>query len=235
MGRVTTFPVFPRLFIKVCPQNSLAMTKQQKEELLQRALEALALEKDSVERMVDHLYSQKPLLEEGSPFSELLQKMVNLMLEGEMDDFLESERTQGKRNKRNGHIDKTVLSHVGPLKIRTSRDRHGDFEPQLVQKRQRVLGSGIDNQILALYAQGNSAEDVRRLLRNLYGISISAGKISAITDRILPEIQAWRERQLRSLYAVMRPLKKPIASRNSLSRRQSGTQRRNDSQCVFLF
>lgn len=179
------------------------MTKQQKEELLQRALEALVLEKDSVARMVDHLYSQKPLFEEGGPFSELLQKMVNLMLEGEMDDFLKSERIQGKRNKRNGHTDKTVLSHVGPLEIRTPRDRHGDFEPQLVQKRQRVLSSGIDHQILALYAQGNSVEDVRRLLRNLYGISISAGKISAITDRILPEIQAWRERQLRSLYVVV--------------------------------
>ncbi|MBK6903544.1 MAG: transposase [Saprospirales bacterium] len=54
-------------------------------------------------------------------------------------------------------------------------------------KGQRDLSSGVDEQIIALYAQGNSVEDVRRLLAKLYGLDISAGKISAITDRVLPK------------------------------------------------
>lgn len=61
----------------------------------------------------------------------------------------------------------------------------------------------MDEQILALYAQGSSIEDVRRLLERIYGVSISAGRISQITDKILPEIQEWRSRELKSFYPVV--------------------------------
>ena len=175
------------------------MAKKRKKE----TLEDLIPDADLRERIEKHLYSKKPLLSEGSVFSELLQLMVNKMLEGEVTDFLHAERASDRVNKRNGYSEKQVLSSAGPLSIRTPRDRNGDFEPELIEKRQRELSSGLDEHILALYAQGNSVEDVRRLLGKLYGISISAGKISAITDKILPELQAWRSRRLRCMYAVI--------------------------------
>jgi transposase-like protein len=155
------------------------------------------------ERMISHLYSKKPLLSEGSVFSELLQGLVNKMLEGEVEDFLDEERASGQENKRNGYTSKQLFSSAGPLSIRTPRDRNADFEPTLVEKGQRELSSGVDEQIIALYAQGNSVEDVRRLLAKLYGLSVSAGKISAITDKVLPELQAWRTRPLCSMYAIV--------------------------------
>ena len=155
------------------------------------------------DRMVEHLYSKRPLLGEGSVFSELLQTLVNKMLDGEASDFLDEERASGRVNKRNGYTPKQILSAAGPLSIRTPRDRNGVFEPALVEKGQRELSSGVDEQIIALYAQGNSVEDVRRLLAKLYGVSISAGKISAITDQVLPEIQSWRSRPLRSMYSIL--------------------------------
>jgi putative transposase len=175
------------------------MTKKKKKETLEDIIPDAALR----ERMVEHLYSRKPLLSEGSVFSELLQSMVNKMLEGEVEDFLDEQRASGEQNKRNGYTSKRVTSAAGPLSIRTPRDRNADFEPALIGKRQHELSSGVDEQIIALYAQGNSVEDVRRLLGKLYGLEISAGKISAITDQVLPEIQAWRTRRLRSLYAIV--------------------------------
>lgn len=158
---------------------------------------------DLRERMVEHLYSKKALLSEGSVFSELLQGLVNKMLEGEVEDFLNEERASNRTNKRNGYTSKELTSSAGPLSIITPRDRNAAFEPELVGKGQRELSSGVDEQIIALYAQGNSVEDVRRLLAKLYGLSISAGKISAITDKVLPDIQAWRKRRLGSLYAIV--------------------------------
>lgn len=175
------------------------MTKKKKKETLADLIPNGELR----DRMVSHLYSKEPLLSEGSVFSELLQGMVNKMLEGEVEEFLEQERVSGQANKRNGYTGKRLLSSAGPLSIRTPRDRKGDFEPSLVEKGQRELSSGVDEQIIALYAQGNSVEDVRRLLAKLYGISISAGKISAITDQVLPQIQSWRTRRLRSMYAII--------------------------------
>ena len=155
------------------------------------------------ERMKEHLYSKEPMFGDGSPFSELLQNMVNKMLEGEAEHHIESDIQSGKRNKRNGYTKKRVITTSGPIEVSTPRDRNSTFEPELIGKRERELNSGLDNQIIALYAQGNSVEDVRRLLQKMYGVEISAGKISRITDHILPEIEQWRNRPLQSFYPII--------------------------------
>ena len=156
------------------------------------------------EKLKTHLYSKKPLLGEGSPFSELLQNMVNKVLEGEMEDFIQEEsKKPGITNKRNGKLKKRVKSAAGILEIETPRDRNGDFNPAILKKRERFLTSGLDEQILALYAQGNSIEDVKRLLSKMLGVDISAGKISQITDLILPELETWRTRPLESFYPIV--------------------------------
>ena len=168
-----------------------------------KTLERLMEDSEMRSKLENHLKSKKRLLSKDSPFSELLQSMVNVMLEGEMSSFMEEEKLNENVNKRNGGKTKQVLSEAGSLEIYTPRDRNGDFEPNIVAKRSKELSSGLDEQILALYAQGNSIEDVRRLLLEIYGVSISAGKISQITDSVLPEIEAWRTRSLHSFYPIV--------------------------------
>jgi transposase-like protein len=168
-----------------------------------RRLEELFNDPQMSERLKERLYSKKGLLGKESPFSEILQGMVDTMLDAEIDSFLSEERSTGNANKRNGKNSKRVISEIGDLHVSTPRDRNGHFEPELIGKRKRELTSGLDDQILALYAQGNSIEDVRRLVEDIYGVSISAGRISEITDKVLPEIQAWRTRGLQSFYPVV--------------------------------
>ena len=157
------------------------------------------------QRLFDHLYSGERLLSEGSPFSELLQGAMNSMLSAEANHHIETERASdsGSSNKRNSYTQKRVNSEFGTIQINTPRDRESTFEPQLVGKRQRQLSSGIDDQIIALYAQGNSIEDVRRLVKKLYGVEISAGQISAITDKVWSDIETWRSRPLDEGYALV--------------------------------
>ena len=154
-------------------------------------------------RLKEHLYSKKPVLGEDSPFSELLQSMVNTILDGEMDHFMADQKESGHKNKRNGNRTKKVRSTTGDIWVETPRDRNSDFEPMLIPKRQRELTSGLDEQIIALYAQGNSVEDVRRLLIKMIGVEISAGKISQITDKVLPEIENWKTRELEAFYPII--------------------------------
>ena len=151
----------------------------------------------------EHLYSKKPLLGPDSPFSELLQGMVNTIIEGEMTAFMKEEHLAGRKNKRNGKNVKKVRSTAGDIYVETPRDRNADFEPELIRKRQRELVSGLDEQVLALYAQGNSIEDVKRLLTKMFGVELSAGKISEITDTVLPEIERWKNRELNSFYPII--------------------------------
>ncbi|MEI2421213.1 transposase, partial [Arthrospira platensis SPKY2] len=103
------------------------------------------------ERMKERLYSKEPMFGDGSPFSELLQNMVNKMLEGEAEHHIESDIQSGKRNKRNGYTKKRVITTSGPIEVSTPRDRNSTFEPELIGKRERELNSGLDNQIIALY------------------------------------------------------------------------------------
>jgi putative transposase len=168
-----------------------------------KTIEDILNDPEMSERLKERLYSKKGILGKESPFSEILQGMVNTLLEGEIDSFLTEERASGNVNKRNGRTSKRVVSEAGYLDISTPRDRKGDFEPELIGKRERELSSGLDEQILSLYAQGNSVEDVRRLLEDIYGVSISAGRISQITDKVLPEIQEWRTRSLQSFYPIV--------------------------------
>lgn len=170
------------------------MNKEEKEKVESQEL---------YERMKQRLYSKEPLFGDGSPFSELLQTMVNKMLEGEADHHIDNELLMGKKNKRNGYTKKQVITQSGPIEVHTPRDRNSTFEPELIGKREKELHSGLDTQIIALYAQGNSVEDVRRLIQKIYGIEISAGKISQITDNVLPEIEAWKTRVLQSFYPIL--------------------------------
>lgn len=133
----------------------------------------------------------------------MLQAFVNAALEGEMDNHLKEQPSESKGNRRNGHTHKLVRSPAGPLEVHTPRDRQGDHEPLLIKKWERELGSGLDEIILSLYARGQSVEDVRYQLRQLYGLDVSIGAISAVTDRVWTEILDWQQRPLAACYAIV--------------------------------
>jgi transposase-like protein len=133
----------------------------------------------------------------------MLQALVNAALEGEMDYHLSESKLTDKDNRRNGHTHKTVKSRVGPIAVSTPRDRNGEHEPNLIKKWDRELGTGLDDIILSLYARGHSVEDVRYQLHKLYGVEVSSGAISAVTDRVWPEIIEWQQRPLSPCYTIV--------------------------------
>jgi len=154
------------------------------------------------EEVIRRLYAGDPIVGKDGIFTDLLQALVNASLDGEMDYHLKEETEQGKHNRRNGHLEKQVRSQVGPLKVQTPRDREGSYNPLLVKKWERELGQGIEDIILSLYARGQSIEDVRHQLQELYGLEVSAGTISAVTDRVWEEIISWQQRPLASCYPI---------------------------------
>ena len=102
---------------------------------------------------------------------------------------------------RNGHSKKTVRSEYGNINLDIPRDRNAEFEPQIIPKYQREI-TGIEGQILSLYAKGMSNRDIEDHLNNLYGIDVSPSMISKITDKIIPEIREWQSRQLEDVYPI---------------------------------
>lgn len=98
-------------------------------------------------------------------------------------------------NVRNGSTPKTPQTDLGPVAIRTPRDRDASFDPQLVGKRQTRL-AGLDDRVLELYAGGMSVRDIAAHLSELYGKAVGRDTISRVTDAVLEDVAAWRSRPL---------------------------------------
>lgn len=123
----------------------------------------------------------------------MLQAMVNASLDGEMQHFQEEQKAAQEGNRHNGYTTKEVRSTAGKLEVHTPRDRNGGFEPLLIGKRQRSLPSGMEDIIISLYARGNSVDDIRYQLQQLYGVELSTGLISSITESVWEEVLAWQQ------------------------------------------
>jgi putative transposase len=105
-------------------------------------------------------------------------------------------------NSRNGKSKKKVMSEYGEQEIIIPRDRQGEFEPLVVKKHQSNV-TGIEDQIIALYAKGVSTRDIQDHLENMYGIEVSPTLISNVTNKIIPLIKEWQNRPLQGVYAVV--------------------------------
>ncbi|EOS54892.1 MULTISPECIES: IS256 family transposase [Paenibacillus] len=137
---------------------------------------------------------------------ELFAETLQEMLEAELDTHLGYEKHEVKAkmtpNSRNGKSKKTVVSEYGEQEIMVPRDRMGEFEPVVVQKHQKNV-TGIEDQIIALYAKGVSTREIQDHLQNLYGIEVSPTLISNVTNKIVPLIKEWQNRPLQGVYAVV--------------------------------
>jgi len=107
-----------------------------------------------------------------------------------------------RKNRRNGHSPKTVQGEMGKLLLKIPRDRKGTFEPQLVGKHQRRL-AGFDEKILALYAKGMTTRDIQDIVKELYGVDVSATLVSEITADLELEVKAWQTRRLDSVCPIV--------------------------------
>ncbi|WP_438449531.1 transposase, partial [Gorillibacterium sp. sgz5001074] len=81
-------------------------------------------------------------------------------------------KSKATSNSRNGKTKKTVTSEYGEMEIQVPRDRNGEFEPMIVKKHQSNV-TGIEDQIIAMYAKGVSTRDIQDHLNRLYGIDVS--------------------------------------------------------------
>ena len=138
-------------------------------------------------------------------FDRLLKKIsVEAALNAEMSHHLGYDKNQPKlgANSRNGYSTKTVTTGDGPLELRTPRDRDGSFEPQLVKKNQTRI-TGMDNQILSLYAKGMTTREIAAAFKELYDADVSPALVSKVTDAVMEQVVEWQNRPLDAVYPIV--------------------------------
>jgi transposase-like protein len=155
--------------------------------------------------IIEGLLSGKPLGGRDGVLTDLIKHVVETAMDAELGDHLRQEALQpdAKPNKRNGKASKRLNTDFGPTTIHPSRDRTGTYESQIVGKWQHDLAPNLSQQILSLYARGNSYRDIASHLEEIFGQSLSPASISAVVDAVWEDVQKWQKRVLDPCYVAI--------------------------------
>lgn len=163
------------------------------------------MDEKQLQALANELAKNLKTPEDLSQFDRLLKKLsVEAALNAEMTHYPGYEKNQSRpgANSRNGYSTKTVITGDGLLELRTPRDRDGTFEPQLVKKNQTRI-TGMDNQILSLYAKGMTTREIAAVFKELYDADVSPALISKVTDTVMEQIVEWQNRPLDAVYPIV--------------------------------
>lgn len=162
------------------------------------------------ELMKEYVRSQKFTSTEEvmTAMKEMFKEVLQQVMECELSDELGYEKSQREsnpdygnvsKNYRNGYSQKTVKTQLGEVELKIPRDRNGEYEPKIIGKYNRNA-DGMEEKILSLYACGMSQRDIAEQIKNLYDVEISPELVSKISEKIMPEVAAWQNRPLDSVY-----------------------------------
>ena len=163
------------------------------------------MDEKQLQALANELAKNLKTPEDLSQFDRLLKKIsVEAALNAEMTHHPGYEKNQSRpgTNSRNGYSTKTIITGDGPLELRTPRDRDGTFEPQRVKKNQPRI-TGMDNQILSLYAKGMTTREIAAAFKELYDADISPTLISKVTDAVMEQVVEWQNRPLDAVYPIV--------------------------------
>ena len=137
-------------------------------------------------------------------FKDVLQQVMESELENKLG-YEKSERISDNdekavsKNYRNGYSKKTIKSQLGEVQVKIPRDRNGEYEPQIIEKYSRNA-DGMEEKILSLYSCGMSQCDIAEQIKSLYDVEMSPELVSKISEKIMPEVTAWQNRPLETVY-----------------------------------
>lgn len=139
---------------------------------------------------------------------DLFRDALQQVMEGELEEKLGYEKNERiaedsenklSKNYRNGYSKKSVKTQLGEVDIKIPRDRNGEYEPKIIAKYDRNA-AGMEEKILGLYACGMSQSDIAEQIKSLYDVEISPELVSKISEKIMPEVTAWQNRALETVY-----------------------------------
>ena len=161
----------------------------------------MAIKKDTLDQLLEGRDPHEVFSKDGL-FDELKKALAERVLNAELDDHLESEASEGRSNRRNGHSKKTVLTETAKIDVRIPRDREGTFDPKLIQRYQRRF-PGFDDKIVSMSARGMSVREIQGHPVEIYGIDVSPDLISTVTDAVLETVAEWQNRPLEASYPLV--------------------------------
>ena len=126
-------------------------------------------------------------------FNDLFKQGIEKMLKAELKAHLGYEKHSREGyvsgNSRNGSYSKSIKTEtLGDMVLSIPRDRNSEFEPQLIPKGQR-MSDKLEEAIIGMYSRGMTCSDICQQVREIYGVQVSEGTISNVTNRLCEHIR----------------------------------------------
>lgn len=145
------------------------------------------------------------LQEKDNAFRCLLERIVQEVLEGEMEETLgaeKSERTPNRQGYRSGYYPRTLITRVGKLELRVPQDRQGRFRTEVFERYQRSEKALVGS-LAEMYIQGVSTRKVKEITEQLCGHEFSAATVSRINQTLDEELAKFANRRLEEEYPYL--------------------------------
>jgi len=150
-----------------------------------------------IEEFAKQVKNGQSVTAKGGVLNDLVKQLTEMTLQAELESHLAQDLT---RNRKNGTTSKTMKTEHGTFELETPRDRNGSFEPQIVKKNQTHMSDEIEKKMLSLFSLGSSYSQIRDHIEEIYGVTFSKPAITAVTDKLIPMLQEWKQRPLESIY-----------------------------------
>ncbi len=166
----------------------------------------MEIKKEVLDELIKDYQKPEDLIGETGLLKQLTKALVERAMSAELTHHLGYDKHDPagyhRGNSRNGTSPKTVQGEFGEITIETPRDRNASFEPQILKKRQTRF-DGFDDKIVSMYARGMTTREIQGHLQEMYGVEVSPGLVSEVTDAVMEEVKAWQSRPLEPLYAIV--------------------------------
>lgn len=134
-----------------------------------------------------------------------LKQLLEKRLEEEMAEYLglaRYEHSEERRDYRNGHYVRHLLTEMGDLDLIVPRSRRGQFPSKLMGRYARRCRS-VDRVLLACFCLGLSTRKAASVLAPILGETVSASTISRLAQQLDEQVHSYHRRSLPDRYRYL--------------------------------
>jgi putative transposase len=166
----------------------------------------MAIDNRLIDTLLADYKTPEDIIGKHGLLKQLTKKLLERAMQAEMTEHLGYEKHDqagnNSGNSRNGKTTKALKGDFGEMPLETPRDRNGTFEPKIVAKGQTRF-TGFDDKIVSMYARGMSTREITGHLEEIYGVEVSPGLISSVTEAVMEEVKIWQARPLDPIYPIV--------------------------------
>jgi len=166
----------------------------------------MAIENELLDKLLAEYKKPEDIIGENGLLKQLTKALLERAMSAELSEHLGFAKHDpvghNSGNSRNGTMKKTLKGDFGELELETPRDRKGTFAPKIVAKGQTRF-TGFDDKIISMYARGMTTREIEAHLQEIYGVDVSPGLISNVTEAVMDEVKIWQGRPLDEVYPIL--------------------------------